>query len=95
VDAALITAVAALVAAPLTAAAAIYGSRGANRAAREGAALTGYDNLTKTLVEERNKAELDERTAEARAHAAEAKVASLEAEISRLRNLVVALGGAP
>lgn len=94
-DAALITAVAALVAAPLTAAAAIYGSRGANRAAREGSALSGYDNLTQRLAAERDKAELDEKTAEARAFAAEAKVSALEAEIMRLRSLVTSLGGTP
>ncbi|MGW4042937.1 hypothetical protein [Streptomyces sp. NPDC004721] len=94
-DAAMLTAVSALIAGPVAAAAAIYGSRGANRAAQEGAALTGYDNLTQRLVAERDKAELDERTAEARASAAEAKVAALEAEIARLRLLVTQLGGTP
>lgn len=94
-DAALITAVAALLAAPVTAVAAAYGSRGANRAAREGSALTGYDSLTRALTAERDKAELDEKTAEARALAAEAKVAALEAEISRLKSLVTSLGGTP
>lgn len=101
-DAALITAVAALVAAPLTAAAAIYGSRGANRAAREGSALTGYDNLTRSLVAERDKAEVDEQAAEqrasvaeARANAAESQVGALQAEITRLQALVTSLGGVP
>jgi hypothetical protein len=95
VDSAMITAVAALVATPVTAAAAAYGTRGANRAAREGSALTGYDNLTQRLAAERDKAELDERAAVARALAAEAQVAALEAEITRLRSIVTSLGGTP
>lgn len=94
-DAAMVTAVAALIAGPVAAAAAMYGQRGANRAAREGSAMTGYDNLTQRLVSERDKAELDERAAEARATAAEARVAGLEAEIARLRLLVTTLGGTP
>ncbi|MEV6833464.1 hypothetical protein AB0N17_02865 [Streptomyces sp. NPDC051133] len=101
-NAAMVTAVSALIAGPLAAAAAMYGSRGATRATREGTALTGYDNLTQRLIAERDKAELDEKTAEARATtaeaqatAAEARVAGLEAEIARLRLLVTQLGGTP
>ncbi|MEV3857715.1 hypothetical protein AB0J38_25745 [Streptomyces sp. NPDC050095] len=94
-DAAMVTAVAALIAGPVAAAAAMYGTRGANRAAREGTALSGYDSLAQRLVAERDKAELDEKTAEARAVTAEAKVAGLEAEIARLRLLVTQLGGTP
>jgi hypothetical protein len=94
-DAAMVTAVAALIGGPVAAAAAMYGTRGSTRAAREGAALTGYDNLTSRLVAERDKAEVDEKAAEARASAAEAKVHALEAEISRLRNMVITLGGTP
>lgn len=94
-DAALITAVSALVAGPVAAAAAIYGSRGANRAAREGTALTGYDNLTQRLTAERDKAEMDEKAAEARASAAEARASALEAEVSRLQGMVIQLGGTP
>ena len=94
-DAAMVTALAALVGGPVAAAAAMYGSRGATRASREGAALTGYDNLTQRLVAERDKAEMDEKTAEARAAAAEAKVHALEAEVARLRLLVTSLGGTP
>lgn len=94
-DAAMVTAVAALIGGPVAAAAAMYGTRGSTRAAREGQALTGYDNLTQRLVAERDKAEVDEKAAEARASAAEAKVHALEAEISRLRNMVVTLGGTP
>jgi hypothetical protein len=95
VDAAVLTAIGALIAGPVAAAAAMYGNRGANRAARETSAVTGYDSLTQRLVAERDKAEMDEKTAEARASAAEAKVSALEAEVSRLRGLVTQLGGAP
>jgi hypothetical protein len=94
-DAAMVTALAALIAAPLTAAAAMYGSRGANRAAREVGAVTLYDSLTQRLVAERDKAEMDEKAAEARASAAEAKASALEAEVARLRHLVTQLGGTP
>lgn len=94
-DAAMVTAIGALVVGIMSAAAAMYGSRGANRAAQETSAVTGYDSLTQRLVAERDKAEMDEKTAEARASAAEAKVAALEAEVSRLRLMVTQLGGAP
>jgi hypothetical protein len=64
--------------------------------------VTGYDSLTQRLVAERDKAEMDEKAAqaraeaaEARASAAEAKAHSLEAENSRLRGLVTQLGGTP
>lgn len=94
-DAAMLTAIGALIAGPVAAAAAMYGNRGANRAARETSAVTGYDSLTQRLVAERDKAEMDEKTAEARASAAEAKVSALESEVSRLRGLVTQLGGTP
>lgn len=94
-DAAMVTAVAALIGGPVAAAAAMYGQRGASRAAREVSALNGYDSLTARLVAERDKAEMDEKAAEARAAAAEARAASLEAEVARLRLLVTTLGGAP
>lgn len=94
-DAALLTAIGALIAGPVAAFAAMYGNRGANRAARETSAVTGYDSLTQRLVAERDKAEMDEKTAEARASSAEAKVSALEAEVARLRGLVIQLGGAP
>lgn len=101
-DAALVTAVSALIAGPVAAAAAMYSSRGATRAAREGTALTGYDNLAQRLVAERDKAEADETAAEARASAAEARAsaaearaAALDAEVARLRGLVLQLGGTP
>lgn len=94
-DAAMVTAIAALVGGPVAAAAAMYGTRGANRAAREASAVTGYDSLTQRLVAERDKAEIDEKAAEARASAAEAKTHALEAEVARLRGLVIQLGGTP
>ncbi|MFJ6566212.1 hypothetical protein ACIQNU_02240 [Streptomyces sp. NPDC091292] len=87
-DAAMVTAVAALVAGPVAAAAAIYGQRGANRAAREGGVIGGYDTLTARLVAERDKAEADQARAEA-------EVQTLELEIARLRLLVTQLGGSP
>lgn len=107
--AAMVTAIAALLASPLTAAAAIYGSRGASRAAREGGALQGYESLTTKLAKERDKAETNEAAAEARAlaaetqthaeaaraSAAEARITVLEAEVVRLRSMVTQLGGTP
>jgi hypothetical protein len=102
VDAGMVSAIAGLIGGPMTVAGVIYSSRGANRAAREASAVTGYDSLTQRLVAERDKAEMDEKAAEARASAAEsrasaaeAKVQALEAELARLRGLVVQLGGTP
>lgn len=91
----MVTAIAAVIVGTLSAVGVMYGSRGANRVAREASAVTGYDSLTQRLVAERDKAEMDEKTAEARASAAEAKVSALEAEVSRLQALVIRLGGAP
>lgn len=87
-DAAMVTAVAALIAGPVAAVAAMYGTRGANRAARETSAVTGYDSLTQRLAAERDKAEADQAKAEAR-------VEVLELEVARLRLLVTQLGGTP
>lgn len=87
-DAAMLTALGALLASPVAAAAAVYGSRGATRAAREGGVITGYDSLTAMLVAERDKAEKDQATAEQHA-------AALELEVARLRLLVTQLGGTP
>jgi hypothetical protein len=87
-DAAMITALAALLASPVAAAAAIHGSRGATRATREGGVITGYDSLTSRLTAERDKAEKDQLQAEQRA-------AALELEVARLRLLVTQLGGTP
>lgn len=87
-DAAMLTALGALLASPVAAAAAIYGSRGASRAAREGGVINGYDSLTARLTAERDKAEKDQMQAEQRATA-------LELEVARLRLLVTQLGGTP
>ncbi|SHI68951.1 hypothetical protein [Streptomyces sp. 3214.6] len=87
-DAAMVTAIGALIAGPVAAAAAMYGNRGANRAAREASAVTMYDSLTQRLVAERDKAEADQAKAEAR-------VDVLELEVARLRLLVTQLGGTP
>ena len=87
-DAAMLTALAALLASPVAAAAAAYGSRGATRATREGGVITGYDSLTAKLVAERDKAEKDQATAEE-------QVDRLELEVARLRQLVTQLGGTP
>lgn len=101
-DAAMVTAIGALTAGPLAAAAAMYGNRGATRAAREASAVTGYDSLTQRLVAERDKAEADQAKAEAdqaKAKAdqakAEARADVLELENARLRLLVTQLGGTP
>lgn len=91
----MLTAIGALIAGPVAAAAAMYGNRGANRAAQQTSAATMYDSLTQRLAAERDKAEMDEKAAEERASAAEAKVSALEAEVSRLRGLVTQLGGTP
>ena len=87
-DAALVTAIGALIAGPVAAAAAMYGNRGATRAAREASAVTGFDSLTQRLVAERDKAEADQAKAEQR-------VDVLELENARLRLLVTQLGGTP
>lgn len=87
-SAAMLTAVAALVASVLTAAAAMYGSRGANRATREGGALTGYNSLTDQLQEERK--ELRSEVATLRS-----ELQAERLESARLRLLVQQLGGTP
>ncbi|MFE2712203.1 hypothetical protein ACFXKI_09495 [Streptomyces mirabilis] len=87
-DAAMVTAIAALIGAPVAGAAAMYGSKVAGRAQREGGVIGGYDSLTARLVAERDKAETDQAKAEAR-------VQTLELEVARLRLLVTQLGGQP
>jgi hypothetical protein len=87
-DAALVTAIGVIGSAAVAGAAAMYGSKVAGRAQREGTALTGYDNLTARLVAERDKAETDQAKAEQR-------VDVLELEVARLRLLVTQLGGTP
>jgi len=87
-DAAMVTAVAALAAGPVAAAAAMYGQRGANRTAREGGVIGGYNSLTDQLQEER--AELRKEIAIVRQELAAEKL-----ESARLRLMVQQLGGAP
>lgn len=87
-DAAMVTAIAALVAGPVAAAAAMYGTRGASRTAREGSALTGYNSLTDQLQEERRELRAD-------LAAVRAELAAERAEVARLKTLVSQLGGTP
>lgn len=87
-DAAMVTALAALVGGPVAAAAAMYGTKGANRAVREGGALNGYNTLTDQLQEERT--ELRSELAALRTELAAEKL-----ETARLRLLVQQLGGTP
>lgn len=87
-DAAMITAIAALIGGPVAAAAAMYGTRGANRAAREAGAVTGFSSLTNELQEERKELRDEVR-------ALRAELAAEKAENTRLRLLVTQLGGTP
>lgn len=87
-DAAMVTAIGALLAALLAAAATVYGARVAGRASREGNAVTGFNNLTDQLQEER----ADLRTQVA---ALTTALAAEQAESKRLRELVLTLGGQP
>lgn len=87
-DAAMVTAIAAVVVGTLSAGGVMYGSRGATRAAREGNAVTGFSSLTNELQEERK--ELKQEIATVRAELAAEKL-----ETARLRLLLQQLGGAP
>ncbi|MDQ0992152.1 hypothetical protein [Streptomyces sp. V3I7] len=87
-DAAVLAAIGSLIAGPVAAFAAMYGSRGATRAAQQSSAATMYDSLTQRLAAERDKAEADQAKAEAR-------VEVLELENARLRLQVERLGGTP
>jgi acid phosphatase family membrane protein YuiD len=84
----MVTAIAAVVVGALSAVGVMYGSRGANRAAREGNAVTIFNSLTDQLQEER--LELKKEVATLRAELAAEKL-----EAARLRLLVQQLGGAP
>ena len=77
-DAAMVTAIAALVGAPVAGLAAIYGTRGANRAAREGGVIGGYNNLTDQLQEERKELREEVRTLRT-------ELAAKDLEINRLK----------
>jgi hypothetical protein len=87
-DAAMVTALAALIGGPVAAAAAMYGTRGANRAAREGTAVNGFSSLTNELQEERKELRAD-------LAAVRAELAAERAEVARLKALVIQLGGQP
>lgn len=87
-DAAMVTAIAALIGGPVAALAAAYGTRGANRASREGTAVNGFNSLTDQLQEE-----LKEKRGEL--SAAHTELAARDLEIARLRLLVQQLGGTP
>jgi hypothetical protein len=87
-DAAMVTALAALIAGAGSAAAAMFTGRGANRTAQEGNAVTGFSSLTNELQEERK--ELRTELATVRA-----ELAAEKAETARLRLMVQQLGGTP
>jgi hypothetical protein len=87
-DAAMVTAIAALIGSPVAAAAAIYGSRAAGRAQREGGVIGGYNSLTDQLQEERKELRAD-------LAAVRQELAAEKLESARLRLLVQQLGGAP
>lgn len=87
-DAAMVTAIGMLVAGPVTAVAAVYGSRVAGRAQREGGVITGYNSLTDQLQEERKELQ-------AALAALRLELATEKAETVRLRLLVQQLGGTP
>lgn len=87
-DAAMVTAIAALIGGTLSAAGVMYGSRGANRAAREGNAVTGFNSLTDQLQEERGEMKTEISTLRA-------DLAAERLETARLRLLVQQLGGTP
>lgn len=87
-DAGMVTAVAALVGGTLSAAGVMYGSRGANQAAREGNVVTGFNSLTDQLQEER--LEMKQEISTLRT-----KLDARDLEIARLRLLVQQLGGTP
>jgi hypothetical protein len=87
-DPAMVTAIAALLGSPVAALAAVYGSRAAGRAQREGGVIGGFTSLTDQLQEER--ADLRAELAMLRADLAAEKL-----ESARLRLLVQQLGGTP
>ncbi|HTE57079.1 MAG TPA: hypothetical protein VK698_39770 [Kofleriaceae bacterium] len=87
-DAATVTAIAALIGSLLAGGGAVYGHRIAGRTQREGGVIGGYDTLTGRLEARLEKAEASQTAAETRAKAA-------ESEIVRLQRIVVQLGGTP
>lgn len=87
-DAAMVSALAALIGAPVAGAVAVYGSRAAGRAQREGGIIGGYNSLTDQLQEERKELRAELSTLRT-------DLAVERAESARLRLLVTQLGGQP
>jgi nucleoside-diphosphate-sugar epimerase len=87
-DAALVTAIGVIVSAAVAGAAAMYGSKVAGRAQREGNAVTGFNSLTDQLQEERKELRSD-------VAALRLELAAEKAETARLRLMVQQLGGVP
>lgn len=87
-DAATVTAIGVLGSALVAGMAAMYGSRIAGRAQREGTAVNGFNSLTDQLQEERK--ELRTELATVRA-----ELATERLESARLRLMVQQLGGQP
>ncbi|MFF2852709.1 hypothetical protein ACFVT5_41410 [Streptomyces sp. NPDC058001] len=87
-DAAMVTAIAALIGGPLAAWGVMHGNRGATRAAREGNAVNGFNSLTDQLQEERQELRSD-------LAAVRAELATERLESARLRLMVQQLGGTP
>jgi nucleoside-diphosphate-sugar epimerase len=87
-DAALVTAIGVIGSAAVAGAAAMYGSKVAGRAQREGNAVTGFNSLTDQLQEERKELRAD-------VAALRLELATEKAETARLRLIVQTLGGTP
>jgi outer membrane murein-binding lipoprotein Lpp len=87
-DAAMVGAIAALIGGPVAGLAAVYGSRAAGRAQREGNAVNGFNSLTDQLQEERKELRAD-------VTALRMELAAEKAETARLKTLVHSLGGQP
>lgn len=87
-DAATVTALGVLGSALMAGLAAMYGSRIAGRAQREGGVIGGYNSLTDQLQEERKELRAD-------LAALRLELATEKAETARLRLLVQSLGGQP
>jgi nucleoside-diphosphate-sugar epimerase len=87
-DAALATAIGVIGSATVAGAAAMYGSKVAGRAQREGNAVNGFNSLTDQLQEERKELRAD-------LAALRLELATERAETARLKLLVQSLGGQP
>jgi nucleoside-diphosphate-sugar epimerase len=87
-DAALATALGVIGSAAVAGAAAMYGSKVAGRAQREGNAVNGFNSLTDQLQEERKELRAD-------LAALRLELATEKAETARLKLLVQTLGGTP